>query len=90
MTTLIRIDEAQWTANAEQGTTPRDGSAAIAFVRDGNRMRFILPGRSDIVDAAIVTDPMDASEKLELFEDRSSAHKALAQHLKLLSSGGAA
>lgn len=43
----------------------------LGFVRDGNRYRFILPGRSDVCDVLVDGDA------IQLFVQRDAAHRAL-------------
>jgi hypothetical protein len=70
--TKIAIDESAWVTKGAINATPADEKMpAAVFVKDGTRYRFMLPGRSDIVEAFVV------GGELELFEERSSAHKAL-------------
>ena len=58
---------------------PSDFEAkGIGYIRSGNLVRFIVPGRSEVVQAHI-----DEKNRLDLQPGRSSQHKALAQALGL-------
>lgn len=53
------IDEAAWRTKG------------LGFARDGNRYRFIIPGRSDVCDVLVEGD------SIRLFVQRDVAHRAL-------------
>lgn len=52
-------------------------AAGLTFTRQGDTMRFMLPDRSDVIDAAIVNG------ELQLVPERSGAHRALIAALGL-------
>lgn len=65
---MLDIDEDGWTARRGDG---------FAFVQDGDKYRFIVPGRSDVCEANV------KGNQIALNETRSAAHKALLNFLGL-------
>jgi hypothetical protein len=65
----VKIDEAAWMGAKE--VLPEPTGPIQAVVRTGDTYRFMLAGRSDVIQAKVVDDEID------LQPDRSSAHKAL-------------
>lgn len=64
----ISVNADAWKANANI-------DAVMPFPRDGAPMqyRFMLPGRTDVVTANVVDD----GQNIEVYPDRSSAHRTL-------------
>jgi len=61
----VDIDEVGWT------------NKGLGFVNAGTKYRFVVPNRSDVVEAKIT------SGQIEILSNQSSAHKALAIALGL-------
>jgi hypothetical protein len=71
----IPIDEAAWAAKDIPPMTPGK-QEGFGFLKAGDRYRFMLPDRSDVIDVFIVDGALD------LFPERSAAHKALLAALR--------
>ena len=77
---MIPVNETAWTSTpAAQDQT----SQAVTFVKRGDTYRFMLDGRSDVIEATAVNGA------LQLFPERSSAHKVLQDALTTVHSDAA-
>lgn len=71
----IAIDEAAWSGDARAKPSEEATGPVQAFIKTADSYRFMLPGRSEVIEVKIVDGNID------LQTDRSASHRALASAL---------